>query len=231
MVDEWLTGQAMANSVRQSPSRGALHGLALAAFIVLVLSPASHAHAAPPHASADAWRILIHGLVRSPRAVGIRDLAPYAVRGDRSPDVPACAHGTPRLVVPLATVLRATGVLPRATSVLVRSRADRSRESIAFRLEDLERAHALLVVLARAPTPRDPPVRLLVAQGDVYTCASLDWVSDLEIVDERSPTPSASFEMEIVLRTTSEPQPALTSRGDAGAPIAPRATSGAVARV
>ena len=142
-----------------------------------------------PSRSADAYRLRIGGLVRTPTTLDLSGLAAQP-RTDIVRDF-QCVTGwrVPKVRwsgVRLSALLDAAGVLPTATAVEFRSFDGVYTESLT--LEQARRSDVLVVdTLEGKPIPREHggPVRMLVAP--MYGYKSTKWLSEIRLVPKLRP--------------------------------------------
>jgi DMSO/TMAO reductase YedYZ molybdopterin-dependent catalytic subunit len=175
--------------------------------------------------AADPWTIHVAGLVRSPRDVGLRDLASLASSSARlllecSGNADPLNYGLLSAAdwegVPLAALLDRVQPSEPSHRVLVSGVDDTSRQwrtSVAgaswiFSRDDLARA-MLAVRMNGEPLTRDhgAPVRLIVPGW--YGCTCIKWVDRIELVADDAP---ATSQMREFAARTHQPAWAATAR-------------------
>jgi len=148
------------------------------------------------------WAIRVYGLVRRPLEVRLDALAPLVVpmsthliecAGNNNPANFGLMSAASWAGIPLERVIEQAHPLPRATRVLVSGmdaqpgsgRSSLPGASWIFSLGEIERWRPFLATeMNGAPLLRvhGAPVRLLVPRW--YGCASIKWVTEIELVDD-----------------------------------------------
>ena len=152
------------------------------------------------------WAIRVHGLVRRPLEVRLDALAPLVVpmgthlmecAGNNNPANFGLMSAASWAGIPLERVIEQAQPLPLATRVLVagvdappgRARSSLPGASWIFSLGEIERWRPFLATeMNGAPlaSVHGAPLRLLVPRW--YGCASIKWVTEIELVDDAAPS-------------------------------------------